>query len=397
MGTEPRRIGVHPLGVDARASLELAHQRVGRRRGIGPRRRDHVRLGSERTRALLQLGRDDKDLVPLGKILERLQSDADPEARSREALLEPMEHREPRGRQLAGEGAHDRRHQKRRLPIRCCHTGHSLEDKDALELAKRAAFRAGRIAQARLGEPGYVRWKGLRDVVSGATMEVQDTIVSTIQKDCPGDGFLLEEGPEDEPLDVGAERLWIVDPICGSLNFAHGIPFFAISIARRVAGNLHVGVVYDPMRDEMFSASIGQPAYLNGTPITVPATAQGPEFWEQSWVGTDLPYDGPRRKDALRVFDLHAKEVLSITIMGSPALGLCYVACGRLNIYWNLDAKPWDVAGAGMILQSAGGLLTDPEGGSWIYSTGGYVAGNPSLHQWALRALKYVAQHPDPV
>ena len=234
-------------------------------------------------------------------------------------------------------------------------------------------------------------------MVTGATMEVQDTIVSTIQKECPDDGFLLEEGPEDEPLDVGADRLWIVDPICGSLNFAHGIPFFAISIARRVAGNLHVGVVYDPMRDEMFAASIGQPAYLNATPITVPTTAQGPEFWEQSWVGTDLPYDGPRRKDALRVFDLHAKEVLSISIMGSPALGLCYVACGRLNIYWNLDAKPWDVAGAGVILQSAGGLLTDPEGGSWIYSNGGYVAGNPSLHQWALRALKYVQQHPDPV
>src|SRR5205823_13488969 len=103
------------------------------------------------------------------------------------------------------------------------------------------------------------------------------------------------------------------------------------------------------------------------------------------------------RKDGLLVLNLHANEVRLITIIVSHAFGVCYFACGRLNIYWNLDAQPWDVAGAGMILQSAGGLLTDPECGSWIYSTGGYVAGNPSLHQWALRALKYVAQHPDPV
>ena len=151
------------------------------------------------------------------------------------------------------------------------------------------------------------------------------------------------------------------------------------------------------MRDECFAACIGEPAYLNDRPITVPTMSQGPEFWEQSWVGADLPNDGPLRKEALRVLELHAKEVLSLSVLGSPALGLCYVACGRLNVYWSLDAKPWDVAGAGVVLQCAGGLLTDPEGGSWIHSAGGYVAGNPSLHQWALRAIKYVKQHPDPV
>ena len=272
-----------------------------------------------------------------------------------------------------------------------------MDDKSARDLAVRTAFRAGRLAAARIGEPGYLRWKGLRDVVAGASVEVQDEIVKAIRAECPDDAMLLEEGPEDEPLDVAAERLWIVDPICGSLNFVHGIPFFAISIALRVAGQLRVGVVYDPMRDECFAACIGEPAYLNDRPITVPTMSQGPEFWEQSWVGADLPNDGPLRKEALRVLELHAKEVLSLSVLGSPALGLCYVACGRLNVYWSLDAKPWDVAGAGVVLQCAGGLLTDPEGGSWIHSAGGYVAGNPSLHQWALRAIKYVKQHPDPV
>lgn len=254
----------------------------------------------------------------------------------------------------------------------------------------RAAFRAGRLAMARLGNPGYLRWKGHRDVVSGASIEVQDVIVSILQRECPGDGLLVEEGPEDEPLAVDAERLWIVDPICGSLNFVHGIPFFAISIALRVAGQLRVGVVYDPMRDETFAARVGEPALLNGRPITVAVTASGPEFWEQAWVGTDLPHGGPRRKEALAVFEVFSTEVLTQNILGSPALGMCYVAAGRLHAYWTLDAKPWDIAASCVILAQAGALITDAEGGSWLHSDGSYVAANPTSHQWALRGIKWV-------
>ncbi|TMC77612.1 MAG: hypothetical protein E6J15_03680, partial [Chloroflexi bacterium] len=116
----------------------------------------------------------------------------------------------------------------------------AVDDSDAQEVATRAAFRAGRLAVWRLGDPGYLKWKGHRDVVSGASLDVQDVIVSILQKECAGDAILVEEGPEDEPLEVAAERLWIVDPICGSLNFVQGIPFFAVSIALRVAGQLRV-------------------------------------------------------------------------------------------------------------------------------------------------------------
>ena len=267
-----------------------------------------------------------------------------------------------------------------------------MDDGQALEIATRAAFRAGRLALARTGNPGYLQWKGHRDVVSGASLEVQDAIVSMLQKECAGDAILVEEGPEDDPLPVGAERLWIVDPICGSLNFVHGIPFFAISIALRVQGQLRVGVVYDPMRDETFAARFGEPATLNNRPITVLNTALGPEFWEQAWVGTDLPHSGPRREEALRVFNLFAKETLAQNVMGSPALGLCYVAAGRLHAYWTLDAKPWDVAAACVILAQAGALITDAEGGPWLHSDGGYLAANPASHQWALRGLKFLIE-----
>lgn len=270
-----------------------------------------------------------------------------------------------------------------------------MEDEEARELATRAAYRGGKLALSRLGDTGDLRWKGHRDVVPEAALLVQETIVSMLQEESPGDSILAEEGPEDEPLDVGAERLWIVDPICGSLNFIQSIPFFAVSIALRVRGQLRVGAVYDPARDEMFSASLNEGAYLNDRPIMVIAQAEGPEFWERAWVACDLPREGPMRREAMTAFQLVSKEVLHHLILGSPALGLCYVAAGRLHAYWTLDAKPWDVAAAGVILQKAGGQISDAEGGSWLHSDGGYVAANYASHRWAVRGIKWVKMHPE--
>jgi myo-inositol-1(or 4)-monophosphatase len=265
-----------------------------------------------------------------------------------------------------------------------------VDDAQALEIATRAAFRSGRIALARLGDPGYLTWKGQRDVVSGAAVDVQNAIVEVLRRECPDDAILAEEGPEDEALDVGAERLWIVDPICGTLNFLRGIPFFAISIALRVEGVLRVGVVYDPVRDETFAARAGEQATLNGKPTSVLAVSLGPEFWQEASVATDLPLSGPRRSQALRIFSAHAHEVMSISILGSPALALAYVASGRLHAYWNVDARPWDVAAGAVVVQQAGGLVTDADAGSWLHSDGSYVAANPASHQWCLRAIKMI-------
>src|SRR3989304_10099541 len=106
-----------------------------------------------------------------------------------------------------------------------------MESKRALEVAVRAARQGGEVAKTRLGDSGYLKWKGHRDVVSEATLEVQEAIVRTLLADFPDSGILAEEGPEDAPLPVDAEHLWIVDPICGSLTFVHGIPHFGVSIA----------------------------------------------------------------------------------------------------------------------------------------------------------------------
>ena len=143
----------------------------------------------------------------------------------------------------------------------------SVEDSQALEVAVRAARTGGQVALARLGKSDYMRWKSHRDVVSGASFEVQNTILEVLHKETPDFGVLTEEGPEDEPLPLDAEHLWIVDPICGSLNYVQGIPYFGVSIALRTAGAIRVGVVCDPCRDELFAATLSSHSTLNGSTI----------------------------------------------------------------------------------------------------------------------------------
>jgi myo-inositol-1(or 4)-monophosphatase len=271
-----------------------------------------------------------------------------------------------------------------------------VDDQAALEVAVQAARAGGRVAVQRLDDPGYVKWKGQRDVVTASSLAVQDAMLEVIRAACPDQGILAEEGPEDEPVPVDAEHLWIVDPICGSLNFSQGIPYFGVSVAWRSQGEIRVGVVYDPCRDELFSAASGRPARLNDQVITVQQISEGLEAWAKAVVGTDWPRAGERREQALRIVPLMAQQVVECTAMGSPALGVCNVAAGRLHAYWHLDLKFWDIAAASLVLQRAGGTLTDIDGVTWLYSDGGYIASNSVIHGWTLRAIQAVLKQPKP-
>lgn len=258
----------------------------------------------------------------------------------------------------------------------------------ALEAAVRAAREGGKIARARLGDPGYLRWKGHRDVTSEASLHIQEAIASILQSEFPDFGILAEEGPEDAPLPVDAPHLWIVDPVCGSLNFVQGIPYFAISIALRSQGNIRLGVVYDPCHDELLEATDETPATLNGRKIAVQQLSEGVEAWNSAVVGTDWPPSGERRDQTRLILGLIADQVTECNLMGSPALGFCNLAAGRLHAYWHLDLKIWDIAAASLILQRAGGVLTDAEGMSWLYSNGGYIASNNVIHGWLLNCVR---------
>jgi myo-inositol-1(or 4)-monophosphatase len=272
-----------------------------------------------------------------------------------------------------------------------------MEDTQALEVAVRAARIGGQVALARLGKNDYMRWKRHRDVVSGATLEVQDAILNVLKQETPDFGILAEEGPEDEPVPLGAKYLWIVDPICGSLNYVQGIPYFAVSIALRTRGAIRVGAVFDPSRDEMFAATLSGPATLNGRPAHVQQIAEGYEAFEKSWVATDWPHDQDRLDQAMQIASIMSGQVIAMPAMGSPALGICNVAVGRLHAYWALELQIWDIAAASLILTRAGGTLTDDHGNSWLYSGGGYIASNSVIHGWTMRCLQRVLEPSTPL
>lgn len=262
----------------------------------------------------------------------------------------------------------------------------------ALKVAGAAARRGGKFARERLGQLGYIKWKGLRDPLPEAALAVQEAICAELTVAYPGAAILAREGPEDAPMPVDAPELWIVDPICGAMNYAQGIPWFALSIALRAEGNIQLGVVYDPCRDELFSASLSAPATLNGERIFVQQISEGQEAWSASIVGADWPHEGPARNKTRMIVGLMLDQVNELSLMGSPALGLCNVAAGRLHAYWHLDLSIWDVAAASVILQRAGGVLTDINGNSWLHSDGGYIATNGVIHGWLLNCIQSVLQ-----
>jgi myo-inositol-1(or 4)-monophosphatase len=260
-----------------------------------------------------------------------------------------------------------------------------MNDQALLETAVAAAREAGELARARLGEPGYLRWKGFRDLVTGSVVEVQTLLLDRLRAAFPDHAILAEESP-DAPAPT-AEALWIVDPIDGTLNFAQGIPHFAVCVGFRYRGVYELGVVYDPCRDELFHALRGHGAYLNGQPIVVEQVSEGVEAYQRAVIGTDWPSGIERRKETLLVARLINVEVMNVNVMGSPALGLCYVGAGRLHAYVHLDLQLWDVAAAAVILGEAGGILTNTTGGSWQHTDGGYIASNGIIHGSMLRGV----------
>jgi myo-inositol-1(or 4)-monophosphatase len=251
-----------------------------------------------------------------------------------------------------------------------------------LQVAQAAARAGGEIARNRINDVGqYFTWKRSRDPFVSQSLAVQEAVIATIRQSYPYHAILAEEGPDDEEMPVGADPLWIVDPICGSLNYMHHDPAYAVTVGFLADGAWQVGVVYEAERDAMYSAIDGRGAYLDGRRIVVDQFADGVEAFQRATVGIDWPGDGDARKEMLTVVGTIVPVVLSVRVIGSPALGLCYVAAGRLHGYSTLDLRPWDVAPAAVILQAAGGVLTNFAGSSWYHSPdGGYVASNAIIH-----------------
>jgi len=245
------------------------------------------------------------------------------------------------------------------------------------EYAREAALiarDAGEILRDRFGQPHDVRYKGAIDLVTEADRAAEDLIAARLRSICPDHDLLCEEGSLGAT--PGATYRWVVDPLDGTTNFAHGLPTFAVSIALEDAGVPVVGVVYDPMRDELFVARKGGGATLNGEPIHVSSVGQ----LIASILVTGFSYDFARRAHQAEIWRDFLTRVQAIRQTGSAALNLCYIAAGRLDGYWERGISPWDVAAGAVMVMEAGGRVTDMAGGAFRSEDREILASNGSLH-----------------
>ena len=250
-----------------------------------------------------------------------------------------------------------------------------------LEVASAAALAGGQAALEGAADVQYLRWKGPRDTVVGRALEVQSVITDVIHQAFPVHAVLGEEGPEDEELPVDADPLWIVDPICGSTNYLMHDPHYAVGVAYHEAGFWQVGAVYEPARHDLYTGIRGGRAYLNGRTIRIEQFGDGTEAIERAVVGFDWPTSDDARRDMNLVVNVLNPQVLALRSFGSPALGMCAVAAGRLHGYVSIGLKVWDVAPASVVLQAAGGIVTDGVGAAWMQSPdGSCIASNATIH-----------------
>ena len=251
-----------------------------------------------------------------------------------------------------------------------------------LEAATDAARAAGGLLREQLGKMRQVRHKGPADLVTDLDQRTEDLIASLLREAFPTYGTVGEEGGEQF---VSDNPRWLVDPIDGTVNYIRGYPFFSVSIALEREGEVSVGVVYNPILDELFVAEKGKGATLNGQPIQVSATAS----LDQSVLASGFPYDvWTSEADNSREWRRFLKRALSLRSDGSAALDLCHVAAGRIDGYWELELGPWDMAAGALIAQEAGGSVTQVDGDRFDPYKRNVLASNGRLHAEMLAVLK---------
>ena len=252
-----------------------------------------------------------------------------------------------------------------------------------LATARLAANRAGTLVRENLRQPKRLTQKGYRDWVTDVDVAVQQTITTLIRERHPTHGFLAEEASSSLPAQGDAR--WIVDPIDGTTNYSRQQPNFCISIAAASDSGVQVGVILDPMRDELFSASRGEGAYLNDVQIHVSETQQ----LRHAVVAFDWAHSEQERQATLDSLQHIAHEVRSLRSVGSAALTMVWVAAGRLDAYWNWHLNPWDLAAAALIVEEAGGQSSAIGPGQLTIAPGGSscLLSNTLLHDSLQRLL----------
>jgi myo-inositol-1(or 4)-monophosphatase len=244
-----------------------------------------------------------------------------------------------------------------------------------LATAVEAALVAGRIHRTYFRHRPAIEKKGRIDLVTAADREAEQACRDLVARRFPTHGVLGEEGGAPAPA---AECRWIIDPVDGTTNFAHGLALFCVSIALEIAGRVDVAAVFDPMAEELFTAERGQGSRLNGQRLRV--TPVG--VLVDGMLCTGFPYaaDGDRSRE-VAIFAAFLSEARAVRRLGSAALDLCYVAAGRLDGFWEDHLHAWDIAAGALIVEEAGGRVTDYGGGPLDLGRGQILASNGPLHE----------------
>jgi myo-inositol-1(or 4)-monophosphatase len=258
--------------------------------------------------------------------------------------------------------------------------------KNALYVGVGAAMQAARVIMDGYGKVFQIDVKHHHDFVTDIDRRSEATIIQHIRRAFPDHEILAEESGKHEQT---SDYRWIIDPLDGTTNFIHGMPMFAVSIALEVQGELHAGVVYEPVRKELFTAEKNKGAFLNDRKIAVSTTAEK----ARCLLATGFPFRNfSMLDDYLRIFKYFMTRTSGIRRPGSAALDLCYLACGRYDGFWELNLNPWDMAAGTLIIEEAGGRITDFSGGDHFLYKGNIIGSNGHIHAWMLDGVKEVLQ-----
>lgn len=251
-----------------------------------------------------------------------------------------------------------------------------------LSYLEELAREAGAILREGYNKEHQVNYKGVIDLVTEVDHQSEAFLLGRVQSDFPSHHIFSEESGVIHGDD---EHIWYIDPLDGTVNYAHHVPIFSVSVAYASSGTLKLGAVYDPLRDEMFTAERGKGAYLNGRRLQASSTTE----LQKSLLVTGFPYDTwDTKQDNFSNFVRFAKLTQGVRRLGSAALDLSYVGAGRFDGFWELSLKPWDVAAGGLICEEAGARVTNIRGeADFISPPQSILATAPSIHARMLEEL----------
>lgn len=244
------------------------------------------------------------------------------------------------------------------------------------------ALQAGEILRRGYDQEHQIEYKGIIDLVTEIDHASEQFLITEIRRRFSGHTILAEESGGTQ----GSEYQWYIDPLDGTVNYAHGVPIFCVSLAYAYRGQVCLAAIYDPMRQELFTAEHGKGAWLNGRPIHVSRATE----LAHSLLVTGFPYDAwHSKRNNFDYFIKFAKRTQGVRRLGSAALDLCYVAAGRFDGFWEFSLKPWDVAAGALIAAEAGAIVTNVEGGAdYLSPPQSILAATPGIYSAMLDLLR---------